>query len=83
MPMMWFGGRHWTTGFHSHHWAHPDDADDARAILDRRYASGELTPERYQAMRAELSSQEGGQGERSTPGRARQHERSQLGTHTR
>ena len=54
VPMMWFGGRRWSSGFHSHHWFDPDDADDARAILDRRYANGELTPERYQAMQADL-----------------------------
>jgi uncharacterized membrane protein len=54
VPMMWFGGSRWAPGFHSHDWAHPNDAEDARAILDRRYASGELTPERYQEMRADL-----------------------------
>ncbi len=54
VPMMWFGGRRWSSGFH-HHWFDPNGVDDARAILDRRYANGELTPERYQAMRADLT----------------------------
>lgn len=39
-------------------WWHADDAEDARAILDRRYASGELTPERYEAVQAELGIEE-------------------------
>ena len=55
VPMMWFGGGRWSHGSHAHHWSHLGDAEDARGILDRRYASGELTPERYQAMRAELA----------------------------
>ena len=54
VPMMWFGGGSWRGGDHSHHWSHTPDTEDARAILDRRYANGELTPERYAAMRAEL-----------------------------
>ncbi len=58
VPMMWFGRGRWSHGFHSHDWWHAGDAEDARAILDRRYASGELTPERYQAMRAELGTGE-------------------------
>ncbi|HJW21456.1 MAG TPA: SHOCT domain-containing protein [Candidatus Limnocylindrales bacterium] len=58
VPMMWFGGSRWSRGFHSRDWSHFGDPEDARAILDRRYASGELTPERYQAMRAELGTGE-------------------------
>lgn len=34
----------------------PRAEDDARAILDRRYARGEITREQYQQMRGDLES---------------------------
>lgn len=56
-PMMLFGGhRHWT-GWSTDHASRFDDRpESARQILDRRYASGEITKDRYQAMLVELES---------------------------
>jgi uncharacterized membrane protein len=53
-PMMLFGGhRHWM-GWYSDRSAFEERPETARAILDRRYASGEITKESYEAMIVEL-----------------------------
>lgn len=55
VPMMFFGGhRHWMA-WHSDR-PTPFDGHEAtaREILDRRYANGEITNERYQAMLTDL-----------------------------
>lgn len=48
--MMSMGGMH---GGHGHS-GHGHGEDDARRILDRRYAAGELSREEYQRMRDEI-----------------------------
>lgn len=68
-PMMllwrgrWMPGRFMYGRFGSEE---PPPPETARQILDRRYASGEITEERYQAMRAELDGP-------ATPDRADRH----------
>lgn len=56
-PMMLFGGHHHWTGWSLDHASRFDDrSETARQILDRRYASGEITKESYQAMLVDLES---------------------------
>ena len=55
-PMMLFGGhRHWM-GWYSDRTSSTFDnrPETAREILDRRYTSGEITKESYQAMLVDL-----------------------------
>lgn len=56
-PMMLFGGhRHWAAWSSDHASRFDDRPETARQILDRRYASGEITKDTYQAMLVDLES---------------------------
>ncbi len=53
-PIMLFGRhRHWM-GDYSDRPSSLDPPEAARQILDRRYATGEITKERYEAIGADL-----------------------------
>ncbi len=57
--MMLAGGGHgmWWGHGHDSHLSHRDDRiETPDEVLDRRYANGEITEERYRAMRADLAS---------------------------
>ncbi len=58
MAVMMFagGGRGmWWGHVHDHHLSGRDDGiETAREVLDRRYANGEITEERYRAMRLDV-----------------------------
>ena len=56
VPMMLFGGhRHWMGWYSDLASSRVDDRPEtAREILDRRYASGDITKESYQAMVVDL-----------------------------
>jgi putative membrane protein len=43
-------------GWFSRHWDRHDGRETARDILDRRYASGEITTQQYEEMKRGLSS---------------------------
>ena len=59
VPMMLFGDRQYgRMPFWDVDRQAADRQETAHEILDRRYANGELTPERYQQMRLELDERE-------------------------
>ena len=59
-PMMLFGGhRHWMGWDPDHRSRFSDRPESARHILDRRYASGEITKDSYQAMLVDLEPRTG------------------------
>ena len=59
-PMMLFGGhRHWMGWDSDHRSRLGDRPESARHILDRRYASGEITKDSYQAMLVDLETRAG------------------------
>ncbi len=58
--MMLAGGGHgmwWGHRYDSHLSGRDDRIDSAREVLDRRYANGELTEERYRAMRVDVDTE--------------------------